>query len=1017
MARPRLFTIAPHAPFLPTLVARIRDGTLPHPAPSPFGLADLTILVPTRRARTALADAFLQAEGPALLLPDIRALGDADEAELPFLPPYDAGPLPVPVGLAERRLTLAALVARWVEAEEGTAFNASGFASPLSAGEILSLADSLGSLIDACHTEGVPVAAFRGLASEKDLSEHWQRMLKFLDIALSAWPLHLQEQGRADSVQLRNFLLDRLTGAVPHLFGDRPVIAAGSTGSVPATARLLAAIARLPNGALVLPGLDTQMDEKTQAALRDPANMPQGSPQYGLARLLDRLGAGIGEVEDLAPAPSQRTVLVRKALALAEETGDWAESRRDPAETNNVLGGVAVLVARNEDEEARAVATAARSAAAKDKSVGIITPDRNLARRIGAELRRFGIAIDDAAGTPLFQSRAGRLLRGAIAVIQENWAPVPLVSLLRNRHVMLNRSRAEMARLTDGLELGLLRGQRPAPGPQGLRVGIAANLRGELDRPALTLSEVRAEALKGLIDELETALAPLTRLSVSTGFTAADLAAALRESYLTLTGAGSEEAAMPQGADEFLRWAEDIAALPGLGPRFAPRHLAESFEGLVAELSVRAPAPESVGISLLGLLEARLLSFDVVVLAGLNEGVWPAAADPGPWLSRNMMIDIGLQPEERRQGQAAHDFEMALGVPEAVLAFAERISTSPAPPSRLIERLETYAGAQATTVMRARGRIYLEAARALDMTNGMVPASRPMPAPPAAARPRRLAVTDIEKLIRSPYELYAKYVLGLSPLDALGADADARERGTLIHAVMAALVDTDIDPDDPDALELLLGQADRIFAGLETEPARRAVWRRRLMVQGERVLAFEAERAQRVIARHVEIAGRLTFVVQGVDFTLYGRADRIDRLNDGTCEIIDFKTGVVPGDAEMKALLAPQLPAEALMLAGGGFAPELDAGPVSTLTYLRLPADPTGFVPTPFVLPDGMDLAGAIEQTRVRLARQIGEYLLRDDQPMAPDILPKVNRTYEGDYDHLSRRAEWAAEEDAEGEE
>ncbi len=369
MARPRLFTIAPHAPFLATLVARIGDGTLPRPEPSPFGLADLTILVPTRRARTALADAFLATGGPALYLPDIRALGDTDTAELPFLPPYDAGPLPLPVGLNERRLTLARLVAHWIDAEQGTAFNASGFASPPSPGEILALADALGSLIDACHTEGVPISAFRTLATEKDLSEHWQRSLTFLDIALAAWPAHLAENGKADMAQIRDLLLDRLTAAVPHLFGTRPVIAAGSTGSVPATARLLAAIARLPNGALVLPGLDPGLDAETHALLLDTRGTPHGAPQYGLARLLERLGAVFGEVTELASAGSSRTFAVRKALALAEETGTWPETRTALAESG-AFDNIAIAAARNEDEEARAVAMAAREAAeGKGKSV------------------------------------------------------------------------------------------------------------------------------------------------------------------------------------------------------------------------------------------------------------------------------------------------------------------------------------------------------------------------------------------------------------------------------------------------------------------------------------------------------------------------------------------------------------------------------------------------------------------------------------------------------------------------
>ncbi|MBU1174172.1 MAG: double-strand break repair protein AddB [Alphaproteobacteria bacterium] len=1015
MARPKLCTIAPHAPFLPTLVAAIRDGRLPRPATSGFGLADLTILVPTRRARLALGDALLDAYGSALLLPDIRALGDTDTAELPFLPPYDKGALPAPVSPAERRLELATLIDRWVRTEDRAAFNAAGFASPPSPGEILSLADSLGALIDACHTEGVEPQAFPALLDGSELSRHWENALAFLGIALSAWPAHLNEIGKADAARVRDLALDRLTEAVPCLFGDRPVIAAGSTGSVPATARLLAAIAHLPNGAVVLPGLDTTLSPETRNQLLDREKTPHGHPQYGLMRLLDRLGAGVGEVEELAPAPFERTRLVRHALALAEDTGRWSDNRLSGPDAETACAGLAVLAARGEDEEARAIALCARDAAETGRTVGIVTPDRNLARRIAAELRRYGISVDDAAGTPLHQSRAGRLMRSAIAAVSENWAPVPLVALLRNRHVTLGRPRPEIARLTDKLELAVLRGQRPAPGPDGLRKSIAANLAGHLDRPALRLSDAEAASLYALLAQVETALAPLARLCTVPGFAAAELASALGAVFAALTGAGTDQAVLPEGGDELMRFVEEIAALPGLGPRFGARHIAEAFEGLSIGMSVRAPPPETVGVSLLGLLEARLLSFDTVILAGLNEGVWPAAADPGPWLSRNMAVAIGLEPEERRQGQAAHDFEMALGNREIVLAYSTRIGTAPALPSRLLQRLETFLGENAARAPRQRGARLVAAARALDAVSLVVPAPRPMPSPPAKDRPRKLSVTEIEKLVRSPYDLYAKYVLNLSRLDPLGMDADLAERGTLIHEVLAATIgDPLFDPTAPEALDRLLAHADAVFVGLETLPARRAVWRRRLAIQGARVLAFEAERAPVLASRHVEIDGRWSFAVEGVDFVLRGRADRIDRRNDGLSEIIDFKTGSVPDKKEMRQLLAPQLLAEAKMLAEGGFEPRVPAGSVATLVYLKLPADPNGFERIEVATPEGMSLGDAVEALNMALQARIAAFLLRDDQPLVADILPKPNRSYQGDYEHLSRRAEWAAVEDAE---
>lgn len=1009
MATKHLFSIAPHAPFLPTLVARILDGTLPNPAPSPFGLADLTILVPTRRARLALADAFLARCGPAMLLPDIRTIGDTDDTEEPFLPPFDAPPFPRVATTLARRLTLARLISAWIAAADKAPFSttgASGFASPPSPAEILGLADSLGTLIDDCEIEKIPPSALRELPVGS-LSEHWQESLKFLEIALDTWPQILAECGQIDPSRLRNLRLERQAEIAALVYAGRPVIAAGSTGSIPATARLLGAIAQLPDGALVLPGLDTSMTIETHKSLLNTAAAPHGHPQYGLARLLARLGCGVGEVEELAPAPAPRTQLVRRALALAQDTAHWNETRPTPEQIAAACAGLSILAARSEDEEARAVAVAARAARAELKTVGIVTPDRNLARRIAAELRRFEIDVDDSAGAPLFQSRAGRLVRQAIALVAEDWAPVPLIALMRNRHVTLGRSRAELAGLTDQIELALLRGQRLGHGPDGLRAAIDANLDNRLQYPRLRLTSDQADALRGLIANLEAALAPLSALAKSKAFHAADLAAAIAAAIAALTGAGSPHQAVPEGGDALTKWTQEATILAGDGPVFAAHHLAEAFEGLIAGLSVRVPAPKDSGIAIWGLLEARLLSTDLTILAGVNEGLWPAPADPGPWLSRNMAIAIGLEPEERRQGQMAHDFEMALGGKEVLMTYAERVGANPALPSRLLQRLEAFLGQNAQTQMRDRGAKTLQIARALDNVPVMAPARPPLPSPPASTRPRSLSITEVEKLIRSPFDLYARYVLGLLPLEPLGADPGHRERGTLIHDIFARVM-SEANLSDPAALDKLLAIADETFAGLDAAAGRRAIWRRRLRVQGEKFLAFERGREARVAARYMEQSARWELKISGERFELRGRADRIDRLNDGTYEIIDFKTGSVPIPKDMTGFLAPQLLLEAAMVSAGAFT-GIPPGPVSALTYLRLPADPTGFELKPFALPAEQSIAATAEALMIHLLGRIETFLFSDTQAMPARILPNLKQNFAGDYDHLARVAEWTA--------
>ncbi|MEO8686215.1 MAG: double-strand break repair protein AddB, partial [Devosia sp.] len=404
-----LYSIAPHAKFLETLAERVLDGTLlgGWDRTGPFWLSDVTIVVPTRRAKLALAEEF--ARRKTGLIPDIRTFGGQVEDEEPFLPPFDT---PEPLSAAsplERRLVLSNLVDTWASSGVGQR----AFSNPPTAGEILSMAESLGQLIDDLLIEERSAADIRAIVPEieANLGEYWQQTLAFLDIALRFWPEYLAAHGRRDAIALRGERLDRQAGAAMLAYGERPVIAAGSTGSIPATARLLKAINTLKRGAVVLPGLDCAMSEADHASLLDDANNPHGHPQYGLAKLLRLLGAGIKSVTELVPGDNLRTNLVNRALALTKDTSLWAGQRMMALEVSLATTTLSVIAARNEDEEARAVALAARQGLADGRSVGIVTPDRNLARRIAAELKRFGVHVDDAAGAPLFQSAAGRLAR------------------------------------------------------------------------------------------------------------------------------------------------------------------------------------------------------------------------------------------------------------------------------------------------------------------------------------------------------------------------------------------------------------------------------------------------------------------------------------------------------------------------------------------------------------------------------------------------------------------------------
>lgn len=975
MSRRGLYTIAPNAPFLPLLVDRILDGTLLHgwDRSGPFWLSDITIILPTRRARLTLAELFAQRLGGAVLLPDIRTFGGESTEEEPFLPPVDLPLSPPTATPLERRLVLSQLVHLFAK-------RAAGFATPPNAAEIFWLSDALGRLLDDFTIEDVPVGKLDALVPD-ELAANWQQILQFLRIALEMWPAWLKDHGKIDAAAARNERLRRQAATAPLLYGDRPVIAAGSTGSVPATADLLKAIAALPRGALVLPGLDTSLSPTQHEMLLDGENT-HGHPQYGLLRLLRRLGAGVADVEELV-TETARTQLMRAALAPAEQTAQWG-AQRQQVDVAEAVKGVSIVAAPGADLEARAVALAARQAVLEHQSVGIVSRDQVLARRIAAELDRHGIEVDDPAGTPLYQSGAGRLARQILAVATGRFAPVDLIALLRNGAVTLGRERGVVQRLTTRLDLKLRR-ERTMPGLPGI----------------LVLAE--EDELRDLLTALGEALAPVVRLAEQAEIDAGRLATALEQGATALIGAGD----VP-GLLEFRAWARALVAEPNAGTPFAPVNLDAVLAALMDGTKVPPSERRRDDVHIWGELEARLMNPDLLILAGVNEDIWPASADPGPWLSRKMRLDVGLEPPERQQGQAAHDFELALGNGRVIIAYATRLGTAPALPSRLLQRLDAFVGETEAEAMRARGRHWLDQAATIDFAGLPRPARRPAPMPAAADRPRRLSVTEIETLMRSPYDIYARHVLGLKRLDPLGAEPSARERGTMIHAVFEQFVREGLNFSAPDAAARLEAMAVESFRNLESIRERRAIWLERFGRAAEQFLEWERTRHGHIASRAAEIKGEWLIPELG-NFVLVGKADRIDQRTDGLLEILDFKTGGVPAPKDMTGFEAPQLLLEAAMAKAGAF-PDVPRRDTASLIYIKIGLGPAAFTLRPFSLRKGAHLMQAVGEIERRMQGHIHAFLLRDDLPMTAHLRPRAGngrKPRPGDYDHLARVDEW----------
>jgi ATP-dependent helicase/nuclease subunit B len=1037
--QPRVFTIPSGAPFLPTLSRALLDGVLVEDFPGAGGaaaLADATIYVPTQRAAEALAEALLSASGAlSLILPRIAPLGalEPDEPAAMFAGEGDGAPRlarPLAHGALARRHVLATMIRAWGAALKGAirTVGADGrlvvdpsepalvAATPAQA---YALAADLAALIDDMIIEGAPWEKIETLAPDAH-DPYWRITLDFLKIAFAEWPRLLAERDRIDRAARVALLIDDEIKALEGGARRGPTIIAGSTGANRATARLIAAIARASQGAVVLPGLDLNLDDAAWAMIggSDEASAAlAGHPQWLMRRLIGEIGVNRGDVARLgtvSPRLAARSALLTEALRPAQTTERWREREGAlaPEAVAAALEDVTIIAADNETEEALALAIAMREALeTPGKAATLVTPDPSIARRVAAELRRWGVDVEDSAGRTLGQSPAGALARLILDAAIE-FTPRSFLALLAHPAARFSRARADIENATRALELAVFRAI-PLKSLEDLDRAFAAAREAAQDihaHPAIRrIGESDREAAEALARDVARTLAPLRALGPSASLS--DCLAQHRAVVLSTVARRREAAQDPfEEPAGFERLVELMDEWSEAAVEIFPTVLTE-YAVLFDEALATARAPPASGshprLMILGLLEARLLSFDCVLLAGLDETVWPPAVETDAFLNRPMRAALGLAMPERRIGQTAHDFVAALDAREAVLSRAKKRGGEPTVASRFLQRLAAASGAGSEAVAAAeeRGRRYLAFARALDQPAEFQRLQRPEPRPPVEDRPRALSVTRIETLRRDPYAIYAEYILRVKALDPVEHEVGPREIGIAWHATLEEFVKAyPLGALPQDARERLLEIARARFAPLRADPAFAALHWPNVEAGLDFFLAFEHETRGGISRIWVEQQGAITVpLASGASFKLSARADRIDLLRSGGARLIDYKSGSTPGVREVEVGFAPQLTLEAAMLRRGGF-PELQALEPAEALYLKLGG-----------AGGGAERRAGGEKTDIRklAEKHFAELTLlleafdHRETPYLSRPFPKFVSRF-SDYDHLARVKEWA---------
>jgi ATP-dependent helicase/nuclease subunit B len=955
-APPRVFNIANGIPFVDALAAGLTERA----EGNPLQLAAITILLPTRRACRALREAFLRGSaGQALLLPRMIPLGDLDAEELVL-----GGEVPGDDGLAStlelppafsglrRQLILTRLVA------------AGG--RDLSWDQAAALARSLGQLLDRVETERADFKHLADLVPE-NYAGHWQITLDFLKVLIEVWPAIRADEGVVDAATRRNLVIEgqaRRWQAVPP---SAPVFAAGSTGSIPATAELLSVLCRLPNCGVILPGLDQALAEDSFDAI-GPCH-----PQYGLKRLLLKLDVTRQQVEDwscpgvVRPAV-ERTLLLSAAL----------DPNAVPVTTELAPGfaGLTRLDCQDPQQEAMAIALLMRETLERPgATAALVTPDRALARRVAAELGRYDVDIDDSAGQPLTATPPGSFLRLILAAIEDEFAPASLLSLLKHPLCAGGATRIEFLKTARQLEEVVLRGPRPGAGLAGIMAALP-------DRPGplrIWVSRLQT-TMSPMIDAMAERQISLVALANAHVAVAEALAATDIQNGSAILWAGDAGEQAAGFLNEFLEASEGFPPVSG-------RDYPALFDQLILGRVVRPSFGRHPRLAIWGPLEARLKSADRIILGGLNEGSWPADPPTDPWL---------------RIGMAAHDFVQACGAAEVFLTRSQRVDGTPTVPSRWLRHLERVRAlalpdSDADTP-------WIAWVEELDRPQDIRACDIPMPRPPVAERPRELPVTQIEQWMRDPYGLYARRILKLRPLDPLDADPGAAERGMFIHEALDMFVRHYPDAMPEGALPALLEMGRQAFGPALAHPGVWAFWWPRFEAIARWFVGEEGRRRADLSKIATECKGRIVLDFPSGPFILTAKADRIEIGVDGALGIIDYKTGSVPSNRDIEAGRAPQLPLEGLIGQSGGFE-GVPAALVRRLEFWHLRGgSPAGTI-DPVKSGDQ-----AIDKALDGLRRLVETF---DDPRTAYTPVPRAeHQPRYNDYAHLARLKEWMNPED-----
>ncbi len=726
------------------------------------------IFLPSRRAVRSAEKMFVDKSGKkAVLLPKLVALGEGAPDEN-LITDDDV------FQNSERVVLLAKLLS-----QDKSIVNMS---------VALQIAHDFIAMQDYLENEGVDTANINwiDLVDEKYAS-HFKNKADLLNILTRSLPII--SENKITSTALRNNQIRHWIDVIKKDYlKDSLVVVCGSTASVPASADLMAEIAKLDNGRIILSG---KISGKEEDFLLDT------NPYNAEYKFLNRVGVKTEDINIIDVGDSKIDFF----------NYVFSNDLSSNVILDNDLQNCHLIEANTEAQEAKVVAEIVKNARQQKKSVMVITPDSAGNQRIKSAFQDMGIVADFSGA----MSGDGMNPAKALLNLFDSW--------IENGSNIFDK------------------------------IYVDANY---------NLFDCVVDIIEKFSENFE------PKFSVDD------------ENYVSLW------MVIRNLSDVLIKY--DIR----LSLSDARAFVADA----VSSVDVRQNPVDNPDVVVLGTIEARMQTADVIILTGLNDGMFPAQGYKNSWLPINVSKKIGLPSPDRKVSLMALDF-MNLSCAKEVYWLRSKVSGGvQTVESRFLSRVV----ARKANIDVCFEKDILSVVNKYDVVD-----YKPLSfvAPVVENDWSDVFVTELETLIHNPYVFYCKHILRLKPKDDWWVGPDARNFGLLVHDVIehAKSFDKDvlIHLMDVQARELL-GNTNILLY----------FWHKRFVEIAELVFEYK----DLLLNSKPEINGVVNIAGRNV------RA-RADRVWDGG--VLDIKTGEAPSSTQLLEGNMPQLPLEAFILQSGGF--------------------------------------------------------------------------------------------------